>query len=45
MISIIAKPPFKKPSSIDLLSAGEKTLTAIALLLQYIGKAKPILHP
>lgn len=41
-VSIIAKPPFKKPSSIDLLSAGEKTLTAIALLFAiYLEKPSP----
>ncbi|HRS00915.1 MAG TPA: hypothetical protein P5545_00005, partial [Bacteroidota bacterium] len=41
-VSVIAKPPFKKPSSIDLLSAGEKTLTAIALLFAiYLEKPSP----
>lgn len=41
-IGISAKPPFKKPSSIDLLSAGEKTLTAIALLFSiYLVKPSP----
>lgn len=41
-IYISAKPPFKKPSSIDLLSAGEKTLTAIALLFAiYLVKPSP----
>jgi chromosome segregation protein len=41
-IGITAKPPFKKPSSIDLLSAGEKTLTAIALLFSiYLVKPSP----
>lgn len=41
-IYISAKPPYKKPSSIDLLSAGEKTLTAIALLFSiYLVKPSP----
>jgi chromosome segregation protein len=41
-VYISAKPPFKKPSSIDLLSAGEKTLTAIALLFSiYLVKPSP----
>jgi len=41
-VSVVAKPPFKKPSSIDLLSAGEKTLTAIALLFAiYLEKPSP----
>lgn len=41
-IYISAKPPFKKPSSIDSLSAGEKTLTAIALLFAiYLVKPSP----
>lgn len=41
-IYISAKPPFKKPSTLDLLSAGEKTLTAIALLFAiYLVKPSP----
>lgn len=41
-VAITAKPPFKKPSSIELLSAGEKTLTAIALLFSiYLVKPSP----
>ncbi|OGU59075.1 MAG: chromosome segregation protein SMC [Ignavibacteria bacterium GWF2_33_9] len=41
-VYISAKPPFKKPSSIDSLSAGEKTLTAIALLFSiYLVKPSP----
>lgn len=41
-IYISAKPPFKKTSSIDLLSAGEKTLAAIALLFSiYLVKPSP----
>jgi chromosome segregation protein len=39
-ISIIAKPPGKEPQSINLLSGGEKTMTAVAMLLS-IFKAKP----
>ncbi len=41
-IEIIAKPKGKKPTSIDLLSQGEKTLTATALLFAiYLVKPSP----
>jgi len=41
-IIIIAKPPNKKPHSIEMLSGGEKTLTAIALLFAiYLVKPSP----
>ncbi|MCC7146994.1 MAG: chromosome segregation protein SMC [Phycisphaeraceae bacterium] len=39
-IEIIAKPPGKEPQSISLLSGGEKTMTAVALVLS-IFQAKP----
>lgn len=41
-IEINAKPPGKKPHSIDMLSGGEKTLTAISLLFGiYLVKPSP----
>jgi chromosome segregation protein len=39
-VEVVAKPPGKEPSSIRLLSGGEKSLTAVALLLA-IFKSKP----
>ncbi len=39
-IEIVAKPPGKEPQSINLLSGGEKTMTAVALLLS-IFKSRP----
>jgi len=39
-IDIIAKPPGKEPQSINLLSGGEKTMTAVALLMS-VFQAKP----
>lgn len=39
-IEIIARPPGKEPRSISLLSGGEKTLTAVALLLA-LFRSKP----
>lgn len=41
-ISIIAKPPGKKPHSIEGISSGEKAMTAIALLFSvYLVKPSP----
>jgi chromosome segregation protein len=41
-IIITAKPPNKKPHSIEMLSGGEKTLTALALLFAiYLVKPSP----
>ncbi|MGE3109866.1 MAG: AAA family ATPase [Phycisphaerales bacterium] len=39
-VEVIAKPPGKEPRSINQLSGGEKTMTAIALLMS-IFKSKP----
>jgi chromosome segregation protein len=39
-IEIIARPPGKEPQSMTLLSGGEKTMTAVALVLS-IFKSKP----
>src|SRR5690606_33545490 len=39
-IDIVAKPPGKEPRSISQLSGGEKTMTAVALLLS-IFQSKP----
>ncbi|QOJ13530.1 MAG: chromosome segregation protein SMC [Planctomycetia bacterium] len=39
-IEIVARPPGKEPQSISLLSGGEKTMTAVALLLA-VFRSKP----
>jgi len=39
-IDIVARPPGKEPGSISLLSGGEKTLTALALLFSFF-RARP----
>ena len=44
-IEIIAKPPGKSPQTLRMLSAGEKALTAISLLIcNLYGKAKSFLY-
>ncbi len=41
-VELVAKPPGKKPHSIDMLSGGEKTLTSIAFLFAiYLVKPSP----
>lgn len=41
-IEVIAKPPGKKPTSISLLSGGERSMTAVALLFSiYMVKPSP----
>ena len=44
-IEIIAKPPGKKAQSITLLSGGERSMTAVALLFSiYMVKPSPVLR-
>ena len=41
-IEIVARPPGKKPTTVSLLSGGERTLTAVALLFSlYLVKPSP----